>query len=148
MIQQLTALILSCLMLVVSATSQVGLRFCLCEKTMFMSECPCEEAPNVDVASSCSCSESCDDPVTETEYPCDDCDLTIVLEFDECVPQWGSDFKVSSEILDLPFQSFVLSEILSPKANEILLLEVSRGPPPGLLRASTPLYLRHSVFLI
>ncbi len=148
MIHQLTALILSCLMLVVSATSQVGLHFCQCEKTVFMGDCPCDEIPEKEVASACSCCES--DDVTEREIPnpCDDCDLIIELELDDCVTQWGSDYKVSSEHSLIPVQAFIAQGGIGLQSGEVNLLEIRGGPPPSLLSCSSPLYLRYSVFLI
>jgi len=151
MIHQLTALILSCLMLVVSATSQVGLHFCQCEKTVFMGDCPCDEIPKVDEVTPCSCCESCesgDESVPETPNPCDDCDLTIDLEFDDCIPQLGNDYKIASEQLLTSFQSYSADESFSLQASEVTPLEIRGGPPPNLLRATTPLFLRHSEFLI
>ena len=148
MIHQFTALILSCLMLVVSATSQVGLRFCLCEQKIFFGECPCDIVSPADEVATHSCCESCNDVVTTSEVPCDDCDLTISIDFDKCVPHCIANFRVSSEVSDLPFQSYESCEIAFPKSSDSILLEISRGPPVGVFSILTPLYLEHSVFLI
>lgn len=148
MIHKLTALILSCLMLVVSATSQVGLQFCLCEKTVFMGECPCDETSEVQAVAECSCCELHDDSTPEIPVPCDDCVVTIELKFDAFVPQPASDFKISNELTMLPHQAFIKEDTYNLHNSEVMEIEVSGSPPPHLHCSSRPLYVRHSAFLI
>jgi len=137
-------------MLVVSATSQVGLQLCLCEKTVFMDDCPCAEYLVVDKTSTCSSCDSCsrsEGSVAKASEPCGDCNLTIEIEFDDCVPQVSPDFKITNDYSLLAYQGVMAHQVLLPLSPEMTCLDV-RGSPPQLQTTATPLYIRHSVFLI
>ncbi|MGJ8655785.1 MAG: hypothetical protein ACSHX6_04975 [Akkermansiaceae bacterium] len=155
MLHKFTALILSCLMLVLATTSQVGLNFCLCDKIMFLGDCPCELTtmePSSDQCTSCNgCSNKSTPPSTlhtSDISPCDNCVVSLDWELDQCVPQPSVDFKTSPDSL-LNALYFVANTTTSVTPNAFLQPVEIRGSPPELMACpSVPLYIRHSVFLI
>ena len=149
MLHKFTATILSCLMLVVATTAQVGLNYCLCAQTVFAGDCPCALVAEEPVKDGCdSCSNCSEESTSEESIPCDDCNVTIDWELDQCVPQTGSSLKVASSFsIDA---DCLVGEILLLEATDRFTDSVkARGsPPPCLTSPTVPLYVRHSVFLI
>lgn len=159
MLHKVTALILSCFILVVAATSGVGLRFCLCEKTFFTGDCPCAQFeqsassvpsnPSSDCCDCCAVGNTAENSglVVNVTLPCDDCVVDLDLGLDQCVPQSGLDFKLAGDggvTLVYAAKNIRSDEILLDSLNP-----ADRAiPPPYLVAFSVPVYLRNQVILI
>lgn len=158
MLHKFTALILSCLMLVLATTSQVGLSFCLCEKTMFVGDCPC--APSSTKSSNDhqtnQCSSGCCTKeikhLTTTQAadtpPCNNCIVSLDWKLDQCTPQLSLDFKTSPESQLNPTFLIGATETAPLPNTSLQAIEIRGSPPPLATSPTVPLYIRHSVFLI
>ena len=154
MLRKITALCLLSLMMVVAATSQGGLHYCLCLDEFYAGDCNCclesVEADSCD-ADSCSshCQEQLDSGAKDSERQCEtgDCSVTLSLELDDHVYSGFNLSLVGGCENCSPFQSpdsglkFGL-QLISAKNGK-------RGPPGAeYCPDSVPLRIRHSVFRI
>lgn len=163
MIRQITALVLFCLMTVVVATSQPGLRFCLCLEEFFVANCECADSCVIEEASmnhdAGCCTGSCDLVSHETSLgdfskicALSDCSLNIHFEssdFVESSNQVRSDLK-DEHSKELSFPSI---DLFSEESLACFLrssIHGTRGSPSlhGRSLSTYPLYKRFSVFLV
>lgn len=154
MVRKGTALILFWLMMVVVATSQPSLGYCLCLQKVFLVECPCynlveeENCSHVCGGDFCDCSSQETAAIDAVHFaPCNDCTLSLQLKLDEFV---GADsFQRThhdGETLAVSWQS---REIEPPISLKDSIHGIRGSPPPdaGLI-PSVPLRVRYSVFLV
>ena len=167
MLHKITAAILSCLMLVVATTSQLGLNYCLCEKIIFLGDCACatptsqqtKSPPNQASSSSCHCCPSTPEEPSSTSLtisplpyaPCGPCIVPLDWQLDDCPPQAAPDFKTNADSY-LANTTPPATSITSPTTGTHPNIMEIRGSPPHATTNNTPptvpLYIRHSVFLI
>lgn len=152
MIRKLTATVLFCLMMVATATSQAGLRYCLCFHTVSAGDCECEElveagicplgnekSPDLGLGQ-----EKKDSSLLSYEDPCSSALSAVLGEYLQLQnPQILA--KNSAPTLTY-ISSGYQDDLPSPKLNSSV--NGTRGSPPYLAISSVPLFLRHSVFLI
>ncbi|MGJ8677065.1 MAG: hypothetical protein ACSHX0_06085 [Akkermansiaceae bacterium] len=155
MLRKVTASVLLLLMTMVVATSQPGLHYCLCLKTIFFNSCEC-----VDLIETGDCSQI--KGTDELSFPChtsndreeafkislDNCSLDLVLNLDDFIES-NFDGVVKGKVgVDSPIPLLFVEE-----ANFIPSLRSRihgiRGSPPHLVESSSvPLRVRYSVFLV
>lgn len=157
-LRKLTAILLLFLMMVVMATSQGGIFYCLCLDTMTVGSCGCEvageEGPQADHAGSelegdlCHCcheSESVEESVS-TVGP-HDCNVELLLSLGDFCGTSPS-FHALDELSEVDTLGRAGWEdgAFSVRFNDG---RWSCRPPPDPSRShSVPLYLRHLVFLV
>ena len=88
MIRKIIALVLLCLMMVATATSQPGLRYCLCLNEFFVTDCECAESCSFE-----EISESHDDACCS-----DHCDVVSQEESSESSPVFDAHSDCSRDI--------------------------------------------------
>ena len=154
MFRKLTALVLLWLMLVVVATSQPGLSYCLCIQKVFAGECECLEivpegtCSRVSGEGPCGCSSQDTSEIVENPpNPCQDCSLNLCIELDTFVgvtpiqthSRDGADPMASPRQFGETDTAFSL----------ISSIYAIRGSPPfeGFI-PSVPLRVMYSVFLV
>jgi len=156
MVRKLTALVLLGLMMVVTATSQASVRYCLCLQTVFVSDCECHEPvsagscsrKNAEANGPCNCSEIDSDDGKSTGISLsEDCviDLTVAIGDYPNSKEFAVSGKISSASL-LVFSPS--SKVDIPTFVRNYSLTGTRGPPRLLMAPPVPLFLRHSVFLV
>lgn len=155
MVRKFTALVLFWLMTVVVATSQPGLSYCLCLKTVFVGGCECVELVREGTCSRsgdegpCDCS-SHDTAEIDEELPslCQDCSLDLRLELDDFVgvDSVRTPSHEGFELVPLPNEAEEINIVFSLKSS----IHGIRGSPPPVagLIPSVPLRVRYSVFLV
>ena len=160
-IQIATAAILTCLMLVVSTTSYLGLSYCLCQNEIFLGDCVCE-TEIIETSTSCCSSKSCSSHISHTivamdsninhqaKILCPDCFIKINWDLGHCILPNLTEFQSTSQIeLD---GGFTLQDTKTISAHTSLRIINTRGSPYGTTSppppASEPLYKRLSVYLI
>lgn len=151
MTRRLIALALLLLMTVVVATSQPGLRYCLCFGTASFGSCECvSESQSNDDGATCG-SASCPCPAETEEaflQSCENCSVEIFINLDEFADVTVRDATEKSVPLHVPSVSGVCdSNILSPIRRAGF--HEARGSPPSVVElTSVPLRVRYSVFLV
>jgi len=163
MVRKITALVLFCLMMVATATSQPGLRYCLCLNEFFITDCECadscalEEIP--ESHDNESCTDHCDMVSQEASsenssvlHAHSDCSRDIHFESNDFVEsnnqvRSGTRDNHSKEI------SFSSVDLFSEESLACFLqssIHGTRGSPSkvGINLPSLPLYKRFSVFLV
>jgi hypothetical protein len=154
MYRKLTALFLICLMAVASATSQAGLRYCLCLHTVFVGDCGCSELVSVGncpraSADSCGCSGCSQNEEVAAEISlCNDCSVDLSLKLDDYTSAEGKQLISKSSFASLGFVSPSNATGFLVPARRISVHGTRGSPPPFLAVSSVPLFVRHSVFLI
>ena len=156
MLRKVTASFLLCLMMVATATSQTGLAYCLCLKTIFVGDCHCEQvAPlNAPVEAPeepcCCCEESeqspCEDEPAEVTA-CDDCMINLNLQLGEFTTPVEAKISEKQSTATPSFE-FPPSVIEIPTTIQLRSSHRPRGPPPDPVVSQVPLFLWHSVFLV
>ena len=154
MIRKITALCLFFVMLVVTATSKSGLRYCLCLEEIYAGDCNC----CLDFVNASTCiSEACTSCSQEEEKSlavnssslCDGTDCSVALSFDlgdYFNPSVNYSLSDSSEHRS-SLQSPGL--VVNPYSKSIRVANGKRGPPIEFtIPEAVPLRIRHSVFLI
>lgn len=156
MVRKLTALFLFSLMMVATATSQAGLRYCLCLETLFVGECECSELVSAGdcprtftkAGDSCECSgcEISEEPTAETSLR-NDCLIDLTFQMGDFSGAAGGDGIGKSASVDLGviFSSYS-TEFSAPARCSSS--NGTRGPPPCRVVSPVPLFIRHSVFLV
>ena len=157
MFRKITALFLAMLMLVVATTAQVGLQYCLCEKTLFLAHCPCEtvsqNAQQGVQQNDCDCCDCCssDESLATSNIallPCDNCTVNLKLDLGHYVYHSGLDYKLTDQ--DDLGNSLLRADQhntteLTFKSSPV---EIRGSPPPSELQPNIPIYQRYGVFLI
>jgi len=160
MFRKFSAIIQFMLMLVVVATSQPSLSYCLCAHEVYVGGCPCGESLEIAdeaILDHSSCSDCCDECLLEKtdpslqqleQPPCSNCIVVLSINVD--------DFTLGS--LDV-FTTSAL-ESISPQLVEVVAYHFDsqsfppaihgiRGSPPPVLTAySVPIFVRNSAFLL
>jgi hypothetical protein len=151
---KLTAFFLICLMGVASATSQAGLRYCLCLQTVFVGDCGCSELVSAGSctrasADSCGCSGCAKNEKAAAEMSLSkDCSVDLSLKLDDFISAKGKQLISKSFSVRLGFVSPSNTPDFLVPARRISVHGTRGSPPPFLGVSSVPLFLRHSVFLI
>ena len=156
MLRKFTATALFCLMMVITATSQTGLRYCLCLQTVFVGDCDCEDlipsdsCAKVSPKTSCCCAceeqDLCEEHTAEISL-CDDCSVDLTLQLDDFTTAVslkieGKLSAATPSFTSPPFQIEIPTSISHRSTNR------TRGPPAYLVVSPVPLFIRHSVFLV
>lgn len=139
-------------MMVATATSQVGLRYCLCFHTVSAGDCECEElveagicplgnekSPDLELGQ-----EKKNSSLLSFDDPCSSA-LSAALGYFLILENPQISGKNSAHSFALISPSYQDGPP-SPKFNSSV--NGTRGSPPYLAISSVPLFLRHSVFLI
>lgn len=147
------ALALLLLMTVAVATSQHGLRFCLCLGTASFGECACLSDSRVADDGAPGGSDSC--PCSgEGELggamldSCENCFVELFIDLDEFTDVTARDAAGKSFHKPAPCFSVVLDTNVLPPARRADFDEARGSPPPPAEIASAPLRVRYSVFLV
>lgn len=156
MLHKFTALILACLMLVVTTTSQAGLSYCLCDQTIFLGDCPCTNTstksssdPQTNQCTTChGCKKKAPPQNTADISPCDNCHFSLDWKLDQYLPQPSADFKTTPDsLLKSALHTSTTVKPLLPNTS-LQAIEIRGSPPPFASTPTVPLYIRHSSFLI
>lgn len=156
MFRKLTAATLLWLMTLVVATSQPGLRYCLCLHEVYLSGCTCanmpdgESCPHADRSSedsSKSFSASDSDHLSLLDCSCEDCSVSLAVD--------GNDYILTDHLSAHDFRDHAASksfpanlEVVSPLQLRTSIHGIRGSPPrPGLI-PSVPHRLRFSVFRV
>ena len=155
MLRKGTALIMLWLMMVVVATSQPGLSYCLCLQEVFVGGCECPEPDHKNACSaesgegSCNCGSQDTEIVAEDSLlPCQNCSLSLHMEFDHFLANDSVQTPGHEGTVHLfpPGQSGEIDTV-SPLISSIHGIRGSPPPIPGLI-PSVSLRLKYSVFLV
>jgi len=159
MVLKLTASVLLGLMMVVTATSQAGVRYCLCLQTILIGDCACHElvspekrpGKGADAGGCCECTAkggSIAVEKQEAENPLgNDCCIKLTVEINDFTTSGGLEFSAKFSPTPVLISS-PSSEIGIPAVVRNCSLNQTRGPPRLSVVPSVPLFLRHSVFLV
>ncbi|MFT6861609.1 MAG: hypothetical protein ACJAVK_000161 [Akkermansiaceae bacterium] len=156
MLRKFTASVLICLMMAVTATSQTGLRYCLCFQTIFVGDCDCEKQIPSDRCAGVSPETSCCCACSEEDHPeeevaeislCNNCTVNLTLQLDHFTTAVHSEImgKLSPATSSFPSP---LYQIEIPTSIRHCSTYRTRGPPPYTVVSLVPLFIRHSVFLV
>jgi hypothetical protein len=154
MFQKFCAVLLFLLMVVAVATTQRGLRYCLCLDELFVGGCECASlvdsstCPNAlscDSGSCCS-SESKEDG-SEYSENLSTCFIDLYWDLGQYSGASSETPKTSSSIGSVGLSFFAEPFQLDPQSRQVS--NGVRGPPdPPAVDYSVPIFIRHSVFLV
>lgn len=163
MIRQITASILLCLMMVATATSQPGLRYCLCLQEFFITDCECADSCALEETSESHDDELCTDHCNEVSQETSSKSSPLLDIHSDCsrdIYFGTTSFVESSNQVRSGSRNSHPEEALSSFINFFsgdslaCFLQSSihgtRGSPSkvGINLPSLPLYKRFSVFLV
>lgn len=154
MLQKLTATLLLFLMMAASATSQAGVKYCLCFHSVFIDACPCVQISHSD--HDCEdkdehCCSDCGNHQQETStktFQCLDCVVDLSIKIGNYTTPSSEDpsskkCPPNNPISQSPYSEGNQSSPVDNRAHE------ARGsPPPQLAVRPLPLFIRHSTFLV
>lgn len=153
MFRKLTATVLLWLMLVVVATSQPGLGYCLCLHKVFVGECECLDitpegtCSRVSGEGSCKCSSQDTSEIDASPKRAQDCSLNLCIGLDNfvVVDAAQTSSRDGSDSMAPPRQFGETAAAISHRSS----IYGIRGSPPfvGLI-PSVPFRVRYSVFLV
>ena len=154
MLQKLTATLLLFLMMAASATSQAGVKYCLCFQCVFVDTCPCVQISHSDYDSEDQyehCCSDCGNHQRETStktFQCLDCVVDLSIKMGNCTTPSSEDPSSKKSPSNSP-----ISQSPDPEGNQSLLVDnrahEARGSPPYQLAVRPlPLFIRHSTFLV
>lgn len=147
----LIAFALLMLMTVVVATSQPGLRYCLCFETAFFGNCECVSGVHCaggEVACdshACACQAGAGEAALKS---CEDCsiDLSIDLgDFADVTARGAGEKSLPPLLVSL---SMDRESNLSPRSQSVEFVLAHGSPPPLAECRSMPLHVRFAVFLV
>lgn len=162
MFRKLTAVIQLMLMLVVVATSQPSLSYCLCAHEFHVGDCPCnqevtggnDELLTTSEHSTCSkgcCSQQSEKTETQPSFqpqPCNDCVVNLSIDVDDYTLGSVVINKGSCDHLDTPDCANAVDLLITNNTFDTSIYGI-RGSPLSSLRAqSVPLFVRHSAYLL
>lgn len=157
MLRKITASVLFLLMTVVVATSQPGLRYCLCLEEVFFSNCECDTLVDDDECQNTLREENLDsdsfaskeDRTVESLYcTCEDCSTALSLNMEDHITGVGSVPFESLKAIDLQLPAVIPDTINSLLSLRSSILGIRGSPPFVGLIPSEPLRVRYSVFLV
>ena len=154
MLLKLTATLLLFLMMAASATSQAGVKYCLCFHSVFVDACPCVQISHSD--HDCEdqdehCCSDCGNHQQETPtktFQCLDCIVDLSIKIGDCTTPSIEDPSSKKSPSNSP-----ISESPDPEGNQSSPVdnrahEARGSPPPQLAVRPLPLFIRHSTFLV
>lgn len=154
MIRKVTAICLLFLMMVAAATSQAGLRYCLCLEEIYVADCNCcFELANTNscVSEACSsCSQEQEkSTLVDSVCQCDtgDCSIALSLDLDDYFnPSVNYSSSDKGDNYSSPQSSGL---VVKPYSKSVRAENGKRGPPVEQpFPEPEPVRIRHSVFLI
>ena len=148
MFQKLTASLLFGLMMMVTATSQGAVYYCLCQNTITVGHCGCDEVDAAEQGAKCHCCEEEADPEIAAEaVHRHDCTIAFLIDVDD----YGlSSDPVSTSREDESDQVFLSSRDREGNAlwQHLDPTHGVKGPPDRSSIPGVSLYLRNLVFLV
>lgn len=150
------------LMLVVVATSQPSLSYCLCAHEFHLGECPCKKelvddndrvlltSKQTPCTKGC-CSQQVEEIETQLSYqsqPCTGCEVNLSIDIDAYTLGSLEINKSSSNHFKTPACTNAVDLQITNNTFDTSISGI-RGSPPSLSRAhSVPFFVRHSAYLL
>jgi len=157
MFRKLSAIIQLTLMLVVVATSQSSLSYCLCAHEVYAGDCSCGETADNAVPRNSSCSD-CDEncPLTKTETvlvqleqpPCTHCIIDLSIHVDDFILGALGGFSTSTQEVIAPQSVEAVAYQFDSQSFPIAVHGIRGSPTPILTAYSVPIFVKNSAFLL
>lgn len=154
MLQKLTATLLLFLMMAASATSQAGVKYCLCFQSVFVDACPCVQISHSDHDCEDEDEDFCSDCGNHQQenptktFQCLDCVVDLSIKIGNYTTPSSEDPSSKKSPSYNP-----ISQSPDPEGNQSSPVdnrahEARGSPPPQLAVRPLPLFIRHSTFLV
>lgn len=152
-----TGWILIMLMAVFTVTANSSLRYCLCDKAVFIGDCVCEQTnlcPATShakpVPSGCNCCSHCLKK-SNTAPPEDQLSIKCSCTINLSIPL--NDFVINADAFQTDNISKPYTPIIQAQQDFTVPTEIlargayaTRGSPPSLIKSDVPIYIRDSVY--